>query len=170
MEFFDGFLKIDNLKGESQDHSHKGEFDIESFSWGMSQTGVQATGGGGGAGKVAVEDFFLTKRIDLSSPILMLACANGTHFKRADFVARKAAGSQPLEYLKITLWDVLVSSYKPHANPNLYLDDNHDRLPVDEFSLNFARVEYSYKPQGAHGKADGGPIIAGWDVKANKDF
>ena len=35
-------------------------------------------------------------------------------------------------------------------------------------SLNFAKVEFSYQPQGADGKAQGGPILAGWDVKANQ--
>lgn len=39
---------------------------------------------------------------------------------------------------------------------------------MEEISLNFAKVEYSYQPQGADGKAQGGPILAGWDVKANQ--
>jgi type VI protein secretion system component Hcp len=38
---------------------------------------------------------------------------------------------------------------------------------MEEVTINFAKVEYSYQPQGADGKAQGGPILAGWDVKAN---
>src|ERR1035438_8622584 len=38
-------------------------------------------------------------------------------------------------------------------------------IPSEHFSLNFAKVEYSYQQQGADGKAQGGPILAGWDVK-----
>lgn len=30
----DFFLKIDGIKGESTDKAHKGEIEIESFSWG----------------------------------------------------------------------------------------------------------------------------------------
>ena len=35
---FDAFLKLDGVKGESFDNTHKGEIDILSFSWGVSQT------------------------------------------------------------------------------------------------------------------------------------
>jgi len=174
MSLFDAFLKIDGIKGESADAKHKGEIDIESFSWGMTQTGVSATGGGGGAGKVHVHDISFFKKTDASSPLLMLNCANGAHIKEATFVVRKAGGEQ-LEYLKIKLTDVLVSSYKPHGNP--VADDWEagpaavtvtNEIPSEHFSLNFAKVEYSYQPQGADGKAQGGPILAGWDVKANQ--
>jgi type VI secretion system secreted protein Hcp len=52
----DMFLKLDGIKGEPRDHKHKDEIHIESFRWGMNQTGAHATGGGGGAGKVNVHD------------------------------------------------------------------------------------------------------------------
>jgi type VI secretion system secreted protein Hcp len=173
MALFDAFLKLDGIKGESADAKHKGEIDIMSFSWGMSQTGVSATGGGGGAGKVSVHDISFMKKTDASSPLLMLNCASGAHIKEANFVVRKAGGEQ-LEYLKIKLTDVLVSSYKPHG---LSAADDWetpaatsaaDEIPMEHVSLNFAKVEYSYQPQGADGKAQGGPILAGWDVKANQ--
>jgi type VI secretion system secreted protein Hcp len=167
---FDAFLKLDGIKGESVDAKHKGEIDIMSFSWGMSQTGVSGTGGGGGAGKVKVHDLTITKRTDAASPLLMLNCANGAHIKEANFVVRKAGGEQ-LEYLKIKLTDVLISSYKPGSIDWSGPGDEgpeEDVLPQEQVSLNFAKVEYSYQPQGANGKAQGGPILAGWDVKANQ--
>jgi len=170
---FDAFLKIDGIKGESADAKHKGEIDILSFSWGMAQTGVSATGGGGGAGKVSVHDFSVTKKTDASSPLLFLHCANGAHIKEANFVVRKAGGEQ-LEYLKVKLTDVLVSSYKPNALIGLLVpavetaDQSSDEIPMEHVTLNFAKIEFSYQTQGADGKAQGGPILAGWDVKANK--
>jgi type VI secretion system secreted protein Hcp len=178
---FDAFLKLDGIKGESADAKHKGEIDIMSFSWGMSQTGVSATGGGGGAGKVHVHDFTITKKTDAASPLLFLNCANGTHIKEANFVVRKAGGTQ-LEYLKIKLTDVLVSSYKPGSEAILIglllpavstantkvVDKSSDEIPFEQVSLNFAKIEYSYQAQGADGKAQGGPILAGWDVKGNQ--
>ena len=176
MALFDAFLKLDGIKGESADAKHKGEIDIMSFSWGMAQTGVSATGGGGGAGKVKVHDFQITKKTDASSPLLMLNCANGAHIKEANFVVRKAGGEQ-LEYLKIKLTDVLISSYKPASESSLIglllpavstADKSSDEIPMESVTLNFAKVEYSYQPQGADGKAQGGPILAGWDVKANQ--
>ena len=181
MALFDAFLKLDGIKGESADAKHKGEIDIMSFSWGVSQTGVQATGGGGGAGKVSFQDLHIVKKTDASSPLLMLNCANGAHIKEGNFVVRKAGGTQ-LEYLKIKLTDVLISSYKPHgmeagddwedkdtpAADDWLAAGLADAIPSEQFSLNFAKIEYNYQPQGADGKAQGGPVLAGWDVKANQ--
>ena len=176
MALFDAFLKIDGIKGESADSKHKGEIDIESFSWGMDQAGVSATGGGGGAGKVNVHDFSITKKTDAASPLLFLNCANGAHIKEANFVVRKAGGEQ-LEYLKIKLTDILVSSYKPASDNELIglllpavqaSGQSNSQIPSEQVTFNFAKVEFAYQPQGADGKAQGGPILAGWDVKANQ--
>ena len=46
MAAVDYFLKIDGLDGESRDSKHKGEIEISSFSWGMSQQGSGAAGSG----------------------------------------------------------------------------------------------------------------------------
>jgi len=162
MALFDAFLKLDGIKGESADAKHKGEIDIMSFSWGAAQTGVSATGGGGGAGKVHFKDITFIKKTDASSPLLMLNCANGAHIKEGNFTVRKAGGTQ-LEYLKIKLTDVLVSHFAEHGSTS-----SSDSIPMETLSLNFSKVEYSYQPQGADGKAQGGPILAGWDVKANQ--
>ena len=42
------------------------------------------TGGGGGSGKVNVQDLSFTKYVDKSSTDLMLFCCNGKHVKRGD--------------------------------------------------------------------------------------
>ena len=49
MTTVDYFLKIDGIPGDSRDDMHKDEIDIESFSWGETQTGSFAAGGGGAA-------------------------------------------------------------------------------------------------------------------------
>jgi len=169
MALFDAFLKLDGIKGESADSKHKGEIDLMSFSWGLEQSGVQATGGGGGAGKVRFLDFQISKKTDASSPLLMLNCANGAHIPTAAFTVRKAGGTQ-LEYLKIKMTDVLISSYKP-AGADLptgeLTPDLTNEIPQERVTLNFAKIEFQYQPQGADGKAQGGPVIAGWDVKGN---
>ena len=35
---FDAFLKIDGVDGETSDSKHKGEMEILSYSWGVSQS------------------------------------------------------------------------------------------------------------------------------------
>src|SRR5437868_11414365 len=105
----DAFLKIDGIEGESQDHKHGKEIEIISYSFGATQPGSSATGGGAGTGKVSMADIHFTHGIDKASPKLMLACCTGDHIKSAILSVRKAGGSQ-LEYLVMTLSDVLVSS------------------------------------------------------------
>jgi type VI secretion system secreted protein Hcp len=156
----DMFLKLDGIKGESKDDKHKDEIHIESFSWGVAQTGTMSTGGGGGAGKVSVHDITVSKVLDKSTPELMLACCNGKHIPTGLLSVRKA-GETPLEYLKIKLTDILISSVQNAGT------GGHDSM-TESLSLNFAKFEVAYQPQGPDGKAEGGPILMGWDVKANK--
>src|ERR1700704_1221479 len=109
---FDAFLKIDGIEGESADDAHKGEVEVLSFSWGVTQTG-SASGGGGGAGKASFHDINFTQRQSKASPLLFKACATGQHIKKAVLTVRKAGGRQQTEFIKIELEDVLVSSYLP---------------------------------------------------------
>lgn len=105
----DQFIKIGDLKGEAQDKAHKDEIDVLAWSWGLSNSGTSHMGSGSGGGKVSVQDLSMTKYIDKSSPDLMLACCNGKHYPEAKLVVRKA-GEQPLEYLIITMTDVMVTA------------------------------------------------------------
>jgi type VI secretion system secreted protein Hcp len=156
----DMFIKIGDLKGESKDaSSHKGEIDVLAWSWGMSNSGSAHVGGGAGAGKVNVQDLSLTKYIDLSSPDLMLACCNGKHFPEATLVVRKA-GETPLEYLKLTLTEVLVTSVSTGGS------GGEDRL-TENVTLNFAKVKVDYIEQTEKGGTGGKPKM-GWDIAGNK--
>ena len=155
----DMFLKIDGIKGESVDDKHKDEIDVLSWNWGMSQSGSAHLGGGAGAGKVNVHDLSFTKHIDVSSPDLYLACCNGKHLKEAKLVVRKA-GESPLEYLVITMTDVIISSASPGGS------GGEDRL-TENVSLNFAKVNVDYTAQDNKGGAAAKPKM-GWDIAANK--
>jgi type VI secretion system secreted protein Hcp len=156
----DYYLKIDGIEGESADSKHKSEIDLESWSWGETQSGTSATGGGGGAGRVSMQDFHFTMKYNKSSPKLFLACASGQHIGKAVLTCRKAGGEQE-EYLKVTMSDLLVSSYQSGGS------SGGDLVPTDQISLNFSKVEFEYKEQTAKGTL-GGTVKAGWDVKANK--
>jgi type VI secretion system secreted protein Hcp len=156
---FDAFLKIDGVDGESKDDKHKGEIDIQSWSWGATQAGSMAAGGGGGAGKVSMQDFSFTKSIDKSSPKLFEALATGKHLKEVKLTLR---GSSSVEYLTITLTDVLVSSYSTGGSSG-------DDRPTESVSLNFAQIKMSYVEQDASGKA-GAATEFGWDLKKNTKY
>jgi type VI secretion system secreted protein Hcp len=155
----DMFLKIDGIKGESRDSRHKDEIEILSYSWGLSQSGTMAFGGGGGAGKVQFQDFHFTNVVSKASPSLFLKCATGEHIKEATLTVRKAGGEQQ-DFLIIKLNDALVSSYQSDGSSG-------DNLPTDSVSINYAKIEYTYKEQKEDGSL-GGEVSAGWDLKANK--
>jgi len=156
----DYFLKIEGVEGESQDAKHKGEIDIDSWSWGETQSGGSGTGGGGGAGKVVMQDFHFVTKVSKASPELFLACASGQHLSKALLTCRKA-GKDQQEFLHVTLTDVQVSSFRTGGA------EAGGLVPTDQFSLNFAKIEYQYREQKADGSL-GAPIKAGWDLKSNK--
>lgn len=158
----DMFLMLDGIKGESADDKHKGEIDIESFSWGLAQTGAGHRGSGSGTGKVDIQDIHFTKKVDKSSPILQLACANGKHIAKGKITLRKA-GENPLDYLTIDLESVLVSTYQV-AHTAGSLD-----VPSEQFSLNFVKIKTEYWTQSDKG-AKGENANFSWDVAKNVKF
>ena len=105
----DMFIKIDGIKGEARDSSHKDDIDVLAWSWGASNSGSAHVGGGQGAGKVNVQDLSFTKWLDKASPDLLLHCCNGKHISKAELFVRKA-GNTPLEYLHITMDELIVTS------------------------------------------------------------
>jgi type VI secretion system secreted protein Hcp len=155
----DYFLKIEGIEGESGDSKHKNEIDIASWSWGETQSGSHAYGGGGGAGKVSMQDFNFTMPVNKASPKLLLACASGEHIKGALLTCRKA-GKEQQEYMKIKFTDLLISAFQTGGS-------NGAEVPVDQISINFAKIEYEYYPQKEDGSL-GSKVPVHWDLKANK--
>jgi type VI secretion system secreted protein Hcp len=155
----DIFMQIDTVTGESGDSKFKGAIDVLSWSWGLTQPGTTHVGGGSGAGKVNVQDLSFTKFVDSSSPTLVQKCCNGTAFTKATLTMRKA-GSNPLEYVVITMQNVLISSV------SLATAASDDRQ-TEVITLNFGQFSYVYTPQKADGSG-AGAITATWDIVKNK--
>jgi type VI secretion system secreted protein Hcp len=158
----DFFIKFDGIKGESTDAKHKDEIDVESWTWGETHPGSAPSGGGGGAGKVAMQDFQFVMRLNRASPRLMRACATGQHIKMATLSARKAGKGQQ-EYLTFKFHDVLVSSFQTGGSEDAAF------VPTDQVSFNFAKLEVEYKPEKADGSL-GSAVEFRYDLKANKTF
>jgi type VI secretion system secreted protein Hcp len=154
----DMFIKIGDLEGEARDSVHAKSIDVLAWSWGASNSGSAHVGGGAGAGKVNVQDLSLTKYIDKSSPDLLLACCNGKHIPEAKLTVRKA-GEKPLEYLIITMSDVLVTAVSTGGS------GGEDRL-TENVTLNFAKVKVNYVEQTATGAAGAKPEM-GWNIAEN---
>jgi type VI secretion system secreted protein Hcp len=152
------FMQIGDLKGESRDKVHVGKIDVLAWSWGASNSGSAHDGGGAGSGKANVQDLSFTKYIDKCSPSLMLACCQGSHYDTALLIVRKAGG-KPLEYLKITLTEVLITSVSTGGS------GGEDRL-TENVALNFAKVKVDYVEQKADGTEGDKPTMT-FDVAQN---
>jgi type VI secretion system secreted protein Hcp len=154
----DIFAKLGDIKGESLDSKHKDEIEVLSYSWGVSNSGSMAYGSGGGEGKATFHDLSFVHKIDKASPILMQACATGTHLKEAIITHRKA-GKEQHEYLIVKMNDVIITGVT-HGGSG----DGHS----ENVSLSFAKVALEYKPQKPDGSLDAG-IIFKYDLKAQKE-
>ena len=155
----DFLLEIDGIKGESKDKTHKDTIEVDSFSWGVNNAGSHASNAGGGAGKASFQDIHFTASVGKASTNLALSCASGKHIKKAVLFVRKQGETQQ-DYYTLTLEDLLVSSYQSgdHAGGS--------SIPTDQFSLNYAKIKFEYKPQKADGSLDA-PSTMTWDIKTH---
>ena len=168
---FDAFLKLSNVDSESTDDRHQKWIEVLSFSWGLSQpaTAVATARQAGAIGTTpAVErasftDFTIVKTLDKSSPILMLACANGEHLPSVTIQCQRAEGGKQ-QYLEIKMTDVLISGVKPGGT-----SQGSEVRPLEEISFSFSKCEMTYIPQKADGTADAS-VRMGWDVAKNTKF
>jgi len=103
---------------------------INSFSWGASNPGTTHSGGGGGAGKVNVQDLSLTLQNGPMSVTLLKAVSTGQHFPEAGLQFVNGVFTSSL-----CMQDVLVSSWQTGASAG-------EERPSDTASFNFARFEY----------------------------
>ncbi|HMV54155.1 MAG TPA: type VI secretion system tube protein Hcp [Rhodocyclaceae bacterium] len=156
----DYFLKLNGIEGESADSKHKAEIDVESWSFGVSQGGSFSSGGGGGAGKAVAQDFHFVMKISKATPKLLDACCTGKHIPDGTLTCRKAGGGQQ-EFLKIKFTDLLVSSIQDGGS------GGSDVIPMQQISLNFAKIQYDYAEQNKDGSL-GAAASAGYDFKKNE--
>jgi type VI secretion system secreted protein Hcp len=160
----DFFLKLEgpDVEGESMDSAHADEIAINSWSWGMNQSGTMHVAKGGGAGKVDVQDISLTRMVDKATPNLMQHCCKGTQFETATLVCRKASGDGgQLEYVTLEMKNVIITGVQSGGSEN---DDNL----YENVSLNFGQYTISYVPQDNDGSAlpEVGPV--GWNMQTNE--
>jgi type VI secretion system secreted protein Hcp len=134
MALFDAFLKMDGIT----DNLPGGEFELESFSWGVSNSGTVGTGGNGG--RVSFQDLSFTVRAGKQSPKLFEAAVMGSHIRHATLTVTDKA-----EPITIHFTDVLISSYKFDEGPgSTHREQDGDfplGAPMENVSFNFAKIE-----------------------------
>ena len=155
----DIFAKIGDIKGESLDDKHKGEIEVLSWSWGVSNAGEMRGGSGGGEGKASFRDLSFTHNIDKASPVLLQACATGVHLKEATITHRKAGKGQQ------RVPDRQDERRHHHRRGTRR---HQRRWPRGERDSAFAKIDFQYKPQKPDGTLEAG-IHFKYDIKGNKE-
>jgi type VI secretion system secreted protein Hcp len=146
------YIKIGDIKGESMDRGHRGEIDVLSWSWGMSQSGQRATAGRGGNRNAprsgsGVGDLSFTKHIDKASPKLQQYCNSGEHIP---VIVLTLPRGRSQEFMTYELKNVKVTSCTAGSS---------GAVPTEDFSLNFEEIKVTYDKQGKDGATQRG----GWD-------
>lgn len=158
----DMFLKIDDIKGEAKDSKHKDQIEVLAWNWGVTQSGTAHIGGGAGAGKVNVHDVTVQKLVDKASPNLIKYCCSGKHLKQAILTTRKAGGDSQVEYVKVTMEDVIITAVNVNGSGDVLLSES--------LTLNFGKVKFEYSPQNSTTGATEPSVPMGWDITANKEM
>jgi type VI secretion system secreted protein Hcp len=154
----DYFLKVEGIDGESANEKHKGEIEILSYSFGASNAGSMATGGGGGAGKVSMGSVRIVSSVSKASPMLFEYVATGKHIPSTTLTLENA-DTRGGQYMQITLTDVFITSYQHSGDTG--------NVPLESYKLNFSKIEFEYTPQNPDGTM-GETVRTGYDVAANK--
>jgi type VI secretion system secreted protein Hcp len=143
--FFDIFLDIPGIPGESTTVGHVGSIEVESWSWGVSQTSTASAGGGGALAGQVKGHVTLIKRIDAATPSLLVRCSTGMSIPSATVQLVRTDGQT---YLKYELKNVMVTAIT-HA------DTNGDGTPDEKIDLDLGGGTLTYTQFDTAGKAIG---------------
>ncbi|MCC6537797.1 MAG: type VI secretion system tube protein Hcp [Bryobacterales bacterium] len=154
----DYLLEIDGVKGESVDNKFPGSLEIDSFSWGVSNSGSFSSGTGGGAGKASAQDFHFVTRCSKASPDLMNRCTTGKAIDKVTLHLRKQGEDGQLEFYTWTMENCLISSFQTGGS---------EGLPHDQCSFNFAKIKIEYKDQDNQNKLKPASMF-GYNFQKNK--
>jgi type VI secretion system secreted protein Hcp len=134
------FLKFDGIDGECKDKDHKEWIEINSLNFGAARE-ITGAGSTRSAGPAKFKDISVSKWIDKSSPILMQSVCAGRVFPKVEIDVTAASYDQTSSnttYITYTLENVLISSFNNGSG------SSGESIPVDQFSLNFTKIEIDY--------------------------
>jgi type VI secretion system secreted protein Hcp len=143
------FLKLDGVEGESLDHAHANEIEIQSWTWNTMNPVRWDLNQGGQSTKVQVHHIDLKKACDKASVTLYQNLVTGKHIKNAKITCRKNDGENKFEYLIVELTDLMVAKVE-------WTGAGDSQTLEETVHLSFAEFKLHYQVQGDSGDANGG--------------
>ena len=139
----DIFLKIDGLKGESQDDKHTNSINILSYSVraGASapETADTKEAEASGPGEIVI-----IRKVDTSSPELLELCSTGKHISKVVLNIRRA-GEDDAEDSQMEMSDVVISQVSPQdAKP---ASESDPELATESITLTYGTIKWTYTQQ-----------------------
>jgi type VI secretion system secreted protein Hcp len=158
---FDAFIKIDGIEGESSDDKHSGWIEATSYSCGLSQavSSTASSSGGASAERATFQDFIFNKHVDKASPLLALACADGTHINTIT-VELCRAGTEKVKFMEYKLSNCIISSISNGGGGGA-------DFPSESLAVNFGKINWAYTVQKREGGGASGNVASGWDLQKN---
>lgn len=137
------YLKVGDIKGESQRADHEDEIDIHDMKWNIEQGSAAQVGKGRSRARAQVGALNLRKFTDASSAYLALACMQGKSFPDMVLAVRKDSGEAHLDYLVITMENVTISKFE-----TIGVGTEEDGQMLEEIvGIVFENVTYKYTVQ-----------------------
>jgi type VI secretion system secreted protein Hcp len=124
------FIKIDGITGQ-----HKGEIQLESWSWGVTNAGSAMVG----SGQVLAQDFSFTSVIGSQSPLIFKACVTGEKHSATLTISGGSASGKESGLLQINFTNIIFSGYKEMSLTKP--DGSTSATPMEQVSFNFAKIE-----------------------------
>jgi type VI secretion system secreted protein Hcp len=144
-----GYMKIEEIPGESGRKDHEGEITISSLQWAATRPMVNTPGVGRSSGMASVSSLVVSKFYDKSSPYLAQAVLLATAFPEIVVTLRKDSGETHLDYLTITLTDCMVESYNFSGAADV------ETPPMESISVVFNAMKILYIEQASDHSAGG---------------
>jgi type VI secretion system secreted protein Hcp len=144
-----GYMKIEEIPGESGRKDHEGEITISSLQWAATRPMVNTPGVGRSTGMASVSSLVVSKYYDKSSPYLAQAVLLATAFPEIVVTLRKDSGETHLDYLTITLTDCMVESYNFSGAADV------ETPPMESISIVFNAMKILYIEQASDHSAGG---------------
>ena len=154
------YLVVDGRPGGSK--SKTNAIDILSFSFGAS---MHVTIGVGDAqtqaGKANLSEVSIMKAVDKVTPAFFDDCVTGNILKSVDIIYDKADGSAQVDYYKIHMEDVLISSIQ---------NSGSSENPTESISFAFHKIKLGYAAEKEDGGGVDGFVEKGYDVEILKPW
>lgn len=147
----DIFVDMDGIQGSCNDESHENWIEAVSYTHKIHREGLNSVHG----------DFFFTKVIDRSTPILYGHVCDGTIIPSVQIDLNRLGGDNLL-YMYYTLGNVKVTSIELLEHTPL------QTIPMELIGLSYDTITWGFIPQPIVGQPTPEHVIFGWDVRRNQ--